>query len=296
MSARGRFSNLFYRPGARFALLALPGVLFVVLFLLIPIITILVFSFWRTESYELYADWNVNNYAEVLGDGSYMVFLLRSFLTALIVSVVCLVYSWPVAYFIAKLGGRYRLLLILALAAPFFTGIILRLAALQAIMGPLGLINMLMMDLGMAPIKIIMYTKFATGIGLFYLYAPFMVVALYLSLLNFNFRLLDVAKVNGAKPWRGFLEITWPLNWAGTAIGFILVFIPCLASSITPHFLGGANGALYGLVLGEQFAETGTWAKGSAMGVILFMASFIVILIMWRTVNLRRSGFTGAGM
>ena len=117
-----------------------------------------------------------------------------------------------------------------------------------------------------------------------------------LSLLNFNFRLLDVAKVNGAKPWRAFLEITWPLNWVGTAIGFILVFIPCLASAVTPRFLGGPNGSLYGTIIGQQFAETGTWAQGSAMGVILFIVSFIVILIMARTINLRRSGFTGAGM
>ena len=296
MAARGRFSNLLYRPGARFALLSVPGVLFIIVFLLVPIISIVIFSFWRTEKYEIYADWNINNYAEVLGQSTYMTFLLRSFLTALIVSAACLIYAWPVAYFIAKLGGRYRLLLVLALAAPFFTGMILRLAALQAIMGPLGIVNMMMMDLGMAPIQFIMYTKVASGIGLFYLYVPFMVVAIYLSLLNFNFRLLDVAKVNGAKPWRAFLEITWPLNWLGTAIGFVLVFIPCLASSVTPHFLGGANGALFGLVLGEQFAETGTWAKGSAMGVILFIVSFIVILVMWRTVNLRRSGFTGAGM
>ena len=296
MAARGRFSNLLYRPGTRFALLAVPGVLYIVVFLLVPIISILIFSFWRTESYELYADWNIDNYAAVLGERTYLTFLLRSFLTALIVSAACLIYAWPVAYFIAKLGGRYRLLLVLALAAPFFTGMILRLAALQAIMGPLGIVNMMMMELGMAPIRFIMYTKVASGIGLFYLYVPLMVIAIYLSLLNFDFRLLAVAKVNGAKPWRAFLEITWPLNWAGTAIGFVLVFIPCLASSVTPHFLGGANGALFGSVLGGQFAETGTWAKGSAMGVVLFIVSFIVILVMWRTVNLRRSGFTGAGM
>ena len=296
MAARGRFSNLLYRPGARFALLAVPGVLYIILFLLAPIVSIVIFSFWRTESYQLYADWNLDNYAVVLGESTYLIFLLRSFVTALIVSVACLVYSWPVAYFIAKHGGRYRLLLLVALAAPFFTGIILRLAALQAIMGPIGIINMAAMNLGMAPVEFIMYTKVASGIGLFYLYVPFMVVAIYLSLLNFNFRLLDVAKVNGAKPWRAFLEITWPLNWVGTAIGFILVFIPCLASAVTPRFLGGPNGSLYGTIIGQQFAETGTWAQGSAMGVILFIVSFIVILIMSRTINLRRSGFTGAGM
>ncbi len=81
----------------------------------------------------------------------------------------------------------------------------------------------------------------------------------------------------------------------GTAIGIVLVFIPTLAATVTPRFLGGPNGALYGNRLEHQFGATGTWALGSAMGVMLFVASLLVIGIIWRTVELRRSGFTGAG-
>lgn len=278
----------------RFMALALPGVLFTVFFLLAPIVTIIVFSFWRTESYEIYADWNLDNYRTVFFNGTYLTFLLRSLVTATIVTALCLLYAWPVAYFIAKHGGRYRLLLVLALAAPFFTGAVLRLAALQAIMGPIGVINMALMTFGLPPVEFIMYTKIATAIGLGYLYLPFMVTAIYLSLLNFNFQLLNVAKVNGARPLRAFREITWPLNWIGTAIGILLVFIPCMAESLTPRFLGGPDGALFGTVLGQQFAETGTWALGSAMGVLLFFVCCAVIAAMWATINLRRSGFTGA--
>jgi ABC-type spermidine/putrescine transport system permease subunit I len=289
------WSRALYKPSTRFALLSIPGVVFVFVFMLLPIVSIVVLSFWRTERYEIYADWNLGNYGDILGQRTYLIFLLRSFVTALIVSLACLIYAWPVAYYIAKHGGRYRLLLVVALAAPFFTGVILRLTALQALLGPIGLINLLLIDLGLEPIQALMYTKTASGLGLIYLYVPFMVVAIYLSLVNFNFGLLEVAKVNGAKPWRAFLEITWPLNWTGTAIGCVLVFIPCLAASVTPRFLGGPDGYLFGMVLGQQFGETATWALGSAMGVVLFFVSCAVIFIMWRTVNLRRSGFTGAG-
>ena len=138
-----------------------------------------------------------------------------------------------------------------------------------------------------------MFSRVATGIGLAYLYMPFMVTAIYLSLLNFDFELLEVAKINGARPWQAFVEVTWPLNWLGTAIGLVLVFIPSMASSVTPTFLGGPNGASFGSVLGKQFGETGTWALGSAMGVILFAVSSLVVLVMWRSVDLRRSGYTG---
>ena len=290
-----RSATALHSARVRIALLVLPGVAFITLFILIPILSIVIFSFWRTERYELFADWNIENYRTVLTDLTYLTFLGRSLLSALLVSLASLVYSWPVAYYIAKYGGRYRLLLVVALAAPFFTGLILRVTALQTIFGPIGVINMALMNVGLEPIAILMYTKFAAGVGLAYLYIPFMVTAIYLSLVNFNFDLLEVAKVNGAKPWRAFLEITWPLNWIGTVIGFLLVFIPTLASDVTHHFLGGPNGASYGMILSNQFGETGTWALGSAMGVVLFLISFLVLGVMWRTINLRRSGYTGAG-
>ncbi len=178
---------------------------------------------------------------------------------------------------------------------PRFTGVVLRVTAIQHILGPIGLLNMALMTFGLEPIQVLMYSNLASAIGLIYLWIPFMVLAIYLSLLNFNFELLEVAKVNGARPWRAFVEITWPLNWMGTAIGLILVFIPTFAASLTPRFLGGPNGALFGNRLEHQFGATGTWALGSAMGVVLFVASLIVLGLIWRTINLRRVGFTGAG-
>ena len=228
-------------PEGRFLLMALPGAIFVVVFLLLPILSIIVFSFWRTESYTLIPDWNLDNYATLFGTTTYMTFLLRSFTPAVVVSLACLVYAWPVAYFIAKHGDRYRLLLVLALAAPFFTGIILRVPGIQGVMGPVGVINLALMNYGMAPIEFIMFTPTAVAIGVGYLFVPFMVTAIYLSLLNFDFELLEVAKINGARPWRAFIEITWPLNWIGTVIGVVLVFIPSMAESITARFLGGPN-------------------------------------------------------
>jgi len=259
----------------------------------LPLLSIVVFSFWRTESYELYADWNLDNYRVMLSEPAYRVFFLRSFFMALLVTLACLVIAWPVAYFIAKHGGRYRLLLVLLLAAPFFTGVILRIAALQGLFGPIGLINMTLNEIGLPAIQVLMYTPLAAGIGLVYLYVPFMVTAIYLSVINFNFELLEVAKINGAKPWRAFIEITWPLNWIGTAIGLVVVFIPCLASAVTQRSSEERNRHSFGMSLAQQFGETGTWALGSAMGVALFVSSIAAIVLIGRSINLKRSGFTG---
>ena len=276
-------------------LLTGPGVIFIVITLILPLLTVVMFSFWRTESYELLPDWNLDNYRVLFGEAAYRTFLVRSVLGAAATSLICLVLAWPVAYYIARHGGRYRLLLVLLLAAPFFTGVILRIAALQGILGPGGLINMSLGLAGLPPLEMLMYTQVAATLGHVYLYVPFMVTAIYLSLVNFDFALLDTAKINGAGPVRAFIEVTWPLNWIGTAIGIVLVFIPCLASAITPRFLGGPNATSFGMSLSQQFGETGTWALGSAMSVVLFAVSFLVIVIMRFTINLKRNGFTGIG-
>lgn len=293
MSGMSLRAAVHQRPSVRYAALVGPGVTFIVVGLLMPLLSIVVFSFWRTESYELIADWSLDNYRILLSEPAYRIFFLRSLITAAAVTLICLLCGWPVAYFISRYGGRYRLLLVLLLAAPFFTGAILRIAALQGLLGPIGLINMALGIVGLQPIRALMYTRVASGLGLVYLFMPFMVTAIYLSLVNFNFELLEVAKINGAKPWRAFIEITWPLNWIGTAIGMILVFIPCLANAITPRFLGGPDATSFGMSLSQQFGETGTWALGSAMGVFLFLSSLAVILAIRPTIRLKRSGFTG---
>ena len=121
----------------RFWLLALPGVAFLLVFLVLPLASIVVFSFWRTESYELIREWNLDNY-RTLTEGTYLTFLGRSLAMATAVSAVALVYAWPVAMYIARYGGRHRLLLLLLTSAPFLTGEILRITALQQILGPAG--------------------------------------------------------------------------------------------------------------------------------------------------------------
>lgn len=281
----------------RFWLLVLPGISLLTVFLVVPLVSIVIFSFWRTESYELIREWNIDNYRTLLSDWVYLTFLVKSLVMATVVSLAALAYAWPVAFFIARYGGRYRLILLLLTAAPFLTGEILRVTALQQILGPIGLINMALQTFGFAPIDALMYTNTASAIGLVYLWIPFMVLAIYLSLLNFDFDLIDVAKVNGAGPLRAFFEVVWPLNRSGTMVGLVLVFIPTLGSSVTSQFLGGPDGALFGNILAHQFGATGTWAFGSAMGVVLFGISILVILIAWRLVgDLRRSGITVKGL
>lgn len=275
-------------------LLGVPALFLVALFVL-PLLAMVVLSFWRTENYHIVQEWNLGNYWTLATGGAYVTFLIRSLAMALAVSAISILIAWPVSYAIILYGGRYRLLFTLAFAVPFLTGEVLRVIALQGLLGPLGLINGVLMAMGAAPLRFIMYTNVASAIGLVYLYLPIVVTVIYLSLLNFDPRLIDAAKIFGASPLRAFIEVTWPLNLFGTLIGFALCFIPCLSATLAPRFLGGPNGTLYGMAMAQQFGESGTWALGAAMGVLLFVVSVAVIAIIGTRIDLRRTGFTGMG-
>lgn len=274
--------------------LGIPTVLLVTLFVL-PLLSMLVLSVWRTENYHIIRDFNLHNYEVLVTEGAYMTFLVRSLVMATAVSLICTLIAWPVAYGITLYGGRYKLLLTLAFAVPFLTGEVLRIIALQGLLGPLGLLNGVLLALGAAPLRVIMYTNVASAIGLVYLYLPIVVTVIYLSLLNFDQRLIDAATIFGASPARAFFEITWPLNLFGTLIGFALCFIPCLSATLAPRFLGGPNGTLYGMAMAQQFGESGTWALGAAMGVVLFAVTVVLVAAVARLIDLRRTGFTGFG-
>ncbi|WP_421698449.1 ABC transporter permease [Ancylobacter sp.] len=279
---------------ARTIFLGIPTVFLVGLFVL-PLVSMLVLSVWRTENYHIIQDFSFHNYAVLATEGAYMTFLVRSLVMASAVSLICTLLAWPVAYGITLYGGRYKLLLTLAFAVPFLTGEVLRIIALQGLLGPVGLLNGVLLSLGAAPLRVVMYTNVASAIGLVYLYLPIVVTVIYLSLLNFDQRLIDAATIFGASPARAFFEITWPLNLFGTLIGFALCFIPCLSATLAPRFLGGPNGTLYGMAMAQQFGESGTWALGAAMGVVLFAVSVLLVVTVSRFIDLRRTGFTGFG-
>ena len=173
---------------------------------------------------------------------------------ATLVSIFLVVVAWPFAFFIVRFGGRYKLIFSLLLAVPFLSGEVLRLIALQGKLGPTGLINGALLRMGAAPLRFIMHSNSATFIAFVYLCLPMTVTTIYRSLLIFDLRLTSAASACGAGRLRVFSEVIWPLR-----------------------FLGGPNGTLYGMSMAQQFGESGTWALGAAMGVVLVLFSIAAL-------------------
>lgn len=263
-------------PPLEYALVVGP-LLYMLLFFLLGIGLMVVISFWRSEQFQIIVDWNINNYTSLLTSSSYLTLLGRSLVIAVAVTVFSLLVGYPIAYYISRGIEEQQLPVLLLFAAPFFVGAMLRESAHQALIGPSGLANQFMEVVGIGSLELFEYGLFQVFLGEVYLWFPFMLLSIYLSIELVDETLLEAATDAGASPWVGFKEVTWPLSLPGVAIGSILVFVSSFVSHIPSRFVGGPSGSLIGNTLKGLFGESGAWPTGSALGVIIIVIALLFV-------------------
>ncbi len=225
----------------------------------------------------------IKNYAFLFTDKLYAITYLRSVVMALITTLLCLLLGFPMAYGIARSDPATRSLLLLLIVLPFWISFLLRVYAWMGLMNNHGIINNLLIWLGVVdqPLQI-MYTDFATAVGLVYSYLPFMILPLYATLERMDLDLVDAAQDLGATRSRAFRDITWPLAKPGTIAGCLLVFIPAMGEYVIPYLLGGPDSLFIGRVLFDEFYSNRDWPLASAVAIILLMLLVLPIVLLQR--------------
>lgn len=220
------------------------------------------------------------NYAALLKDSLYLGAYLNSLLFASVSTLVALVVGYPIAYGIARAKPLWRLILLVGVILPFWTSSLLRTYAMIGILKGNGLINQLLMALGIIdqPIELL-YTNLAVYIGIVYNYLPFMILPLTANLMRMDFTLLEAAEDLGARPWNAFLRITLPLSLPGIIAGAMLVFIPAVGEFVIPDILGGPDAITIGRVLWTEFFNNRDWPLASAVAVAMLLLIVIPTLI-----------------
>jgi spermidine/putrescine transport system permease protein len=247
-----------------------PVTIWLGLFFLVPLLLILAYSFGTSGVYGgITLGFNPSNFLKVF-DPLYLEIIVRTFVIALINTFLCLVLGYPLAYFIALKGGRWKNALILMVMIPFLTSLLLRAYAWVVILGGNGIANRTLQFLGITdePITLI-FTPQAVLMGMVYSYLPFMILPLYAALEKFDVRLKEAAQDLGASRWHTFWRVTFPLSMPGVKAGSILVFIPSAGEFVIPTLLGGSRTVLTGNLIQEQFLAARDWAFGSALAVML---------------------------
>jgi putrescine transport system permease protein len=225
----------------------------------------------------------LDNFALLLSDKLYAITFLRSVVMALVTTVLCLLLGFPMAYGIARSTPSTRSLLLLLIILPFWISFLLRVYAWMGLMNNNGAINSMLLWLGLIdqPLQI-MYTDFATAVGLVYSYLPFMILPLYATLERMDLDLIDAAQDLGASRSRAFWDITWPLAKPGTIAGCLLVFIPAMGEYVIPYLLGGPDSLFIGRVLFDEFFVNRDWPLASAVAITLLLLLVIPIVLLQR--------------
>ena len=256
--------------------LLFPALFWLIVFFLIPIAAIFVYSFAERGTYGgIQWHFTLKNYRQLL-DPLYLGILWRSMLTGTISTGACLLIGYPFAYYLARYRPRGRNLLLLLVVVPFWTNFLIRTYAWILILRTEGVLNAIVGAIfPNAPTVELLNTPIAVLVGLIYGYLPFMILPLYASLEKFDRTLIDAAKDLGANRWKAFFNVTLPLSIPGIAAGSVLVFIPTVGAFITPDLLGGGKVDYIGNVIERQFKTARDWPFGSAlsfllMGIVLF--------------------------
>ena len=269
-------------------LLLAPGIAWLAVFFVVPL------GFLAYQSLESgnidfgYAfTWAWGNYWNAIRD--YRAQFVRSLEYAGIATVLALVVSYPVAYWIAFRGGRWKNLLLLFIVAPFFVTYLIRTLAWQSILSDNGMVVSLLRDLHLLGSDgRLLATSTAVVAGITYNFLPFMALPLYVSLEQIDHRLIEAAEDLYASRAKAFLRVTLPLSLPGVFAGTLLTFIPAAGDFINAQLLGTPKQHMIGNVIQSKFLELVDYPAAAALSFVLMAAILVGVFVYARSLGSER--------
>ena len=256
-----------------------PGLIWFLIFFLLPLSVILIYA---VTAHNVVPGeplkFTFNNFAVIFQKKHYLIILLRSLKISFLTTIFSIIFSYPVAYFLAK-RTRFDKMLIVVLMIPFWINYLIRTFAWKLILSENGVLNQFLLWLKVIdePVRIL-YSQTSVLLGLIYMYTPMMVLPLYASLLRIDDSLVEASLDLGASRIRAFFDVTFKLSLTGIFAGTLLVFIPALGSFAIPAILGGTDSVMIGNIIENQFSRVGNWNFGSAFTVTLAILSIALVL------------------
>jgi spermidine/putrescine transport system permease protein len=263
-----------------------PTLVWLLLFLIIPLLIVISFSLMKKGSYgAILPELDFSNYKRVL-EPVFLKIIFRSFLLAFFTTLICLMIAYPMTYFMAKSKESLKKLLLTLIVIPFWTNFIIRVYALKLIIGENGLINRILLELNLLskPLELT-DNMIGLSIGMIYNYLPFMILPLFVAIDKIDFTLLDAAYDLGASKIQTLFKVLLPLSLPGIITGSLFVFIPAFGEFVIPDLLGGSQNMFVGNLITETFLKSRDWPFGSALSSLLVLFSMLCFIIVLKNLN-----------
>jgi len=262
--------------------LAVPALLWQVLFFYVPLAFIVVVSVLKQLDYSFFGNFTFDHYATLLKPVYYQI-IGRSFSLAFFNSLFCFLLAYPIAYFLAFRARHLRNLLLFLLVLPFLASFLVQVYAWFAVFERGGFLNSVLLGIGVISEPLhILNTPLAIYIVMLFCYLPFMVLPIYSSLEKIGNSFFEVSADLGASRWQTIWRIIMPLSSPGVRIGFLLVFIPSFGEFVVPALLGGSRQMFVGSLISYLFLETRSTFVGAAFtclsGAVLIVG---VLFLLW---------------
>lgn len=265
-----------------------PTVFWLTVFFIVPLAIILTYSFLDRGKYGgIVWDFNFENYTRFM-DPLYIGVFVRSFMVAILTTVICLAIGYPMAYWMASQPANKRTTFLLLLMLPYWTNFVVRTYAWRMLLAREGIINQVLVALKIVTwdtAPILLYNNRAVIIGLVYVWVIAMVLPCYASITGLDRSLLEAAQDLFANKVKTFLRVTLPLTIPGIVSGSILVFVPSFGAFVTPDMLGGGKADMIGNLIQQQFGEAMDWPFGSAISAILMVVMLMGTVLYFRSLR-----------
>jgi spermidine/putrescine transport system permease protein len=269
-------------------LLLAPGLAWLAVFFLAPL-AFLGYQSLQSGSFDFgfQFTWEFSNYWDAIK--TYDQHLIRSLVYAGIATLLALAISYPLAYWIAFRGGRWKNLFLLAIIAPFFVTYLIRTLAWQSILADQGFVVQTLRDLHiLGDDGRLLATSTAVVAGITYNFLPFMALPLYVSLEQIDHRLIEAAQDLYASKAKAFLRVTLPLSLPGVFAGTLLTFIPAAGDFINAQLLGTPKQHMIGNVIQSKFLELIDYPAAAALSFVLMAAILAGVVVYTRALGTER--------
>jgi putative spermidine/putrescine transport system permease protein len=265
--------------------LLLPIALINALGFVVPTLNLVRMSFFEAQGTGAMQEiFTLATWQKIFTDSFYAELILNSISTSLVITVLTLLCSYPIALYLHRSSGLWRSILLVMVIAPLLTSAVVRTYGWIVILFENGLINNALAAIGVGRVRMI-FNKTGVTIGLTEILMPYMILALMAGFGRLDARIEEAAATLGASPMRVFRHIVLPLTLPGIALGSLLCFVLAVSSFITPKLLGGGRVFLLATEIYDQAIVTLNWPVASALSILILLIFGAALLLYTRALN-----------